>query len=125
MEEKTREKCKEKVFDGWHHHRCSRWAIKDGYCKQHHPDEVEKRQEQKEKRWKRKWGKDPLRVAFREIERLRSEKEELLEALKQVEPMASSLMDELTSKKATNWGIVNDCLIAVKKVLAGVAKKGE
>lgn len=48
--------------------------------------------------------------------------EELVEALRQVEPMASTLMDETTGKKATKWGIVNDCLVAVKQALANATK---
>ena len=32
--------CKQSVGDrgGWHWHTCRRKAVKDGYCKQHHPD---------------------------------------------------------------------------------------
>ena len=38
-----REKCAEQVTPkgGWYtSRRCSRWAKKDGYCNQHHPDTV-------------------------------------------------------------------------------------
>ena len=39
------EKCKETIFGkfSWHGHRCTRNAIKDGFCKQHHPDSVAER----------------------------------------------------------------------------------
>lgn len=42
---------------------------------------------------------------------------DMLAALKQVEPAAQSLMDELAKTKATNWGIVNDCLLAVSAAI--------
>lgn len=50
--------------------------------------------------------------------RLISAAPEMLEALKQVNPMASSLMDELGNRKAANWGLVNDCLVAVHKAIS-------
>lgn len=48
MEESNQ--CKAKVWtgprpQGLMSHRCRRKAIKDGYCKIHHPDEVKRRQE--------------------------------------------------------------------------------
>lgn len=45
--------------------------------------------------------------------------EEVLAALKQVEPMAKTLMDEHATGKgpATDWGVVNTCLCDVRGVL--------
>lgn len=43
---------------------------------------------------------------------------ELVNALKQVDPMAKTLMDELGNRKATDWRIVNDCLCAVATALS-------
>jgi hypothetical protein len=46
--------CKEsiRISGMWPTYRsCSRKAIKDGYCKQHHPDSVKKRQEARMKRY--------------------------------------------------------------------------
>jgi hypothetical protein len=45
-------KCKKMVshFRGLLREQCKRNAVKDGYCKQHHPIEVKKRAEQREKR---------------------------------------------------------------------------
>ena len=45
-----REYCKVKVYRGWDSHRCSRYAVRDGYCTQHHPDSVAKRQDEAEER---------------------------------------------------------------------------
>lgn len=45
---------------------------------------------------------------------------EMYDALKQVKPMAKTLIDEHGTGKgpATNWGIVNDCLCTVAKAIA-------
>lgn len=45
------ERCAERVADGWHFRHCSRKAIKDGYCKQHHPDSVKARQDKADARY--------------------------------------------------------------------------
>ena len=50
-----KERCKQKVADGWHHYECSRNVWKDGYCKQHHPDTVAARQAKIEARYEEKW----------------------------------------------------------------------
>ena len=40
------EKCKKRVYgDTYRDRSCSRNAVKDGYCLQHHPDSVSKRRE--------------------------------------------------------------------------------
>lgn len=48
-------KCKKKVWtgprpQGLTNHQCTRKAIKDGYCKIHHPDEIKKRAEKRAKK---------------------------------------------------------------------------
>lgn len=45
------EQCKEMVMKGFHSYQCSRKAVKDGYCRQHHPDAVKKQHEESEKRY--------------------------------------------------------------------------
>ena len=35
----SEEKCKKMIFGDWHSRRCSRKAVNEGYCKQHHPEE--------------------------------------------------------------------------------------
>lgn len=52
---KERERCKKKImwtaiYQGGHMRQCKRYAIKDGFCKIHHPDEEYKRGEKKAKR---------------------------------------------------------------------------
>ena len=46
-----REYCKVKVYRGWDSYRCRRYAVRDGFCAQHHPDAVQKRQAEAEERW--------------------------------------------------------------------------
>jgi len=70
------ERCKERVLDGYHHRNCARNAVKDGYCKQHHPDAAAERQKQSEKRYALELVRSPqnlLRQANMEIVRLRNE----------------------------------------------------
>jgi hypothetical protein len=38
-------RCKHKRMKNWIEVRCSRFAVKDGYCKQHHPDAKEARRQ--------------------------------------------------------------------------------
>lgn len=54
-------RCKETVWDAksWHKYQCSRKAVKDGYCKQHHPDSVAERQRKAEAAYEEKRKKEP------------------------------------------------------------------
>lgn len=44
--------CKKMVFKHWHSHQCEKKIWKDGFCKQHHPDEVRKRDEIRQDKWR-------------------------------------------------------------------------
>lgn len=45
------------IYQGGHRTQCKRYAVKDGYCRQHHPDEESKRGDIKAKRLPvRLWG---------------------------------------------------------------------
>jgi hypothetical protein len=46
--------CKESIMHGFHLRQCSRNAVKDGYCTQHHPDSVKARRDKQDAEWKRK-----------------------------------------------------------------------
>lgn len=75
-------KCKAMVSSGaWREHRCCRNATKDGYCKQHHPDEVEKRKSAIEERQKKKLLNSPHRVNRDLVEKCRALKSLLEQAL--------------------------------------------
>ena len=43
---------------------------------------------------------------------------ELLEACKLVDGIVRTILDESSGKKATNWGIVNDGLVAISRAIA-------
>ena len=48
---------------------------------------------------------------------------DLLEACKQVDSMAGTLMDELGKGPATNWGVVNKCLCDCARAIAKAEEK--
>lgn len=75
-----KERCKETIWDNWTHRNCSRNAVKDGYCKQHHPDNVKERERQTDERWKAKQESSPwnqLTKAIQKIKKLEAEIEQL------------------------------------------------
>ena len=69
--------CKEQIWGDYRRRGCSRNAVKDGYCNQHHPDNVKKRREENEKKWLEKIEKSPLSSALRKIETLKAKVKEL------------------------------------------------
>jgi len=73
--------CKAMLWESWYNRQCSRKAVKDGYCKQHHPDAVAKRSEDSERRYKEKVHNRPIAKLQRECNSLREEKQKLVEAL--------------------------------------------
>lgn len=69
-------RCKKRVWKGWHDQQCRRNATMDGYCKQHHPDTVEKRKKARAERWEEKRKKQPwylLQEAHKRIAELEAE----------------------------------------------------
>lgn len=81
------EKCKEHVSnDGWHWYNCRKPIWKDGYCKIHHPESVQKRIEKSIEKEKEKYELSPLGrliTAQKEIEKLKKENEKLKKAIQQ------------------------------------------
>jgi len=65
--------CKEIIWTDYPERRCSRKAKLDGYCKQHHPASVKKRQEDSERR--------QLAIAQREIAVLKQREIDLVNVL--------------------------------------------
>ena len=59
------DRCKERVWSAGAigSHRCYRKAVKDGYCKQHHPDAVAKRRDESMARWKAENERDKAKRA--------------------------------------------------------------
>jgi len=81
-----KERCKEKVVRYARNYppagaaRCSRRAVKDGYCRQHHPNTVAKRREEAERRWKAKEDRHPLTLMFKEQARANAAEGQLAQA---------------------------------------------
>lgn len=72
------EKCSQTVYPNelwgsFHGHQCMRKIWKDGFCKTHHPDSVEKRSKESDARWKHKMENSPLTVAYKRIKELEDE----------------------------------------------------
>jgi len=70
----AKKKCKEMIhiyYGDWPHSiQCTRNAVKDGYCKQHHPDAVQKRRDASAKRHEEKRKQDPLYRLCQATERI-------------------------------------------------------
>ena len=63
---------------GFHEYQCSRKAVKDGWCKQHHPDAVAARAEKSRAAWEERRKKEPWYV-------LSEVKKELSDSLFEIE----------------------------------------
>ena len=50
----TKPNCKKEMRNNWGHSPCSRNAVQDGWCRQHHPDSVEKRKKASTERFNAK-----------------------------------------------------------------------
>ena len=75
-------RCKQTIYKGtWARaSQCSRKATKDGYCKQHHPDAVAKRNKEVEERYEAKRKQSPwykLKQAHDKIATLEADKARL------------------------------------------------
>ena len=67
------EGCKQRIFGDWNHYDCSRKAVIDGYCKQHHPDSVKKRREESDRKWSEKQANTPLSLALKKVKSLEAD----------------------------------------------------
>ena len=81
------ERCKEHVWTngGFHGHQCSRKAVKDGYCKIHHPDSVKARREKSAQRYKEQYAKSPIGLLKKAREKIESLTQQLESARKDAE----------------------------------------
>lgn len=78
-----KQKCKQMVSrDAWHTGPCYRLAVKDGYCKQHHPASVALREKQKEDRYQKKVAASP----YAKIGKLKELLKLALDALERTHP---------------------------------------
>jgi hypothetical protein len=54
MDNRCLDKCKKKISSdsrGFYFHQCTRKIWKDGFCKIHHPESIEKKQKLANQRW--------------------------------------------------------------------------
>lgn len=70
------DRCAKQVFDNWSHRQCSRKAVKDGWCKQHHPDAAEERKQKSIERYEEKRKNEPLYRLARANEKIKQLEEE-------------------------------------------------
>lgn len=67
-----KERCKQGVWNqgSWSKHQCQRFAWKDGYCKQHHPESVKARREESARRYQEKVKSSPWYLLEQANERI-------------------------------------------------------
>ena len=90
------EQCKEKIFHTWSSRNCSRKAVTDGYCKQHHPDSVKAARLKSEEKWARERENTPLAVARRTIESQGRRIKDLEEIIAELVAMLNKVEDLMT-----------------------------
>ena len=76
------EQCKQQIMDHWQLRNCQRKVVKDGYCKQHHPDAVEQRTKDSKARYDAKTRK--MLAPSRKIKQLEKVNTVLLEVLERI-----------------------------------------
>ena len=82
------DKCKARVCppDRWgafHPHQCKRKAVRDGFCNTHHPENIEKRYEERAKKWQRESENSPITILSRQNTALISAGKSAIEFLRQ------------------------------------------
>ena len=112
----ARQQCKQEVHDrqsSWpRFHQCRRKAVKDGYCKQHHPDTVAERERKSKERWDKKWANSPtvrLRKAEEEIKGLKAQ----LDAVKGLPKYDWAEVARYGARHDTDWMRARDVLKAL------------
>jgi hypothetical protein len=79
-----KEQCKKMIWSEYRQYRCSRKAWKDGYCKQHHPEEIAVRKKDRYEKWTAKWELEREKSPQRRLEKANIEIARLREALKDI-----------------------------------------
>jgi len=93
---KIKARCKQDIPDGgqsFHYHQCRRIAVKDGYCKQHHPDAARARQAARSKRADARWKNSDFKKLQRATEAIIA----LTEALEKVRDVCRTTGPDLPS----------------------------
>ena len=92
-------KCKAKVFDGfrWGGRGCSRNAVNDGFCKQHHPDTQKERNKKSQEKYEEKVKQSAsykLKIATEENAKLREQNAKLVAALGKARSTMEAVIDD-------------------------------
>ena len=63
------QRCKAHVYHPgrWTHSTCSRAAVVDGYCKQHHPETVARKNKERNDKWDASWKAKEDQAKRREV----------------------------------------------------------
>lgn len=90
------DQCKKTIYTGtWaRSSQCSRKAVADGYCKQHHPDSVKARREKSAARWeeqRKQTSHYRLGEALDTIKALADREQELMVFIDSIKPQLSGL----------------------------------
>ena len=75
-----KQRCKQAVWHEFNWGMCMRGSVKDGYCNQHHPDTVKKREQEKEERYRVKQEASP----YKKIAKLEHKNDCMRKALEQI-----------------------------------------
>ncbi len=87
------ERCAERVWDGWHQHRCTRKGTVQedgkGWCKQHAPALAKAKREERDRKWQEKWDRQDkeraeAKAADAEVQRRADCYDDLLAALERI-----------------------------------------
>lgn len=101
-------KCKQKVYDRSMRfprpYQCSFNAVKDGFCKIHHPDTVKAREEKSLARWDAEREKSPFALLQKQIERNKQLEAALSAAEQRAEGMEVAL-DWLETRSTLHTGV--------------------
>ncbi len=126
-EGKHSERCQEKMrgkgsWGGFNRVQCTRKAVKDGFCTQHHPDSKRARAEKQKEKWRAEQEQYKKKYAEeREKERLARAAPDLLAALERLLGNAISLNDA-----GDGWTEITADTEDVKFARAAIAQaKGE
>lgn len=94
---------------------CSRKAVKDGFCKTHHPDAVKARDEAARKRQEEAWARTPNQLLAKTQERLNA----LVEAFENLHSKYQTqiMKDLMNQEKFDAWCAVHKAVEKAKKPL--------
>lgn len=117
------EQCRETIYRrngmDFYGHRCTRKAVADGFCKQHHPDSVKAREAKSAAAYQAKRAADPLRLAQQEIDRLKQQRDRFskeAEGLSREVLELSTELGEVKAKRDELLRLLGRCEIFIRAI---------